>query len=483
MTAAQHFNVFNFNLFIIVWLCLLFIGFLCIAHALNQSSSIQGIIAWSFFILAFPGIGVPLYLLFGRKRFSEYAKSRYKSNQALAPYRNKIIESDRSDCSNNQLKSYLRKIYCQFPDKNFTSSENISLLINAETAYKEMLKGIRKAKQYILLQSYIIRDDKIGNVFKDELVSKNKLNVYVLYDDIGCNSLSQSFISSLKRSGVNVLSFSARHSFLAKRHQINFRNHRKILVIDGEIAFMGGLNIGDEYICQQNKVKSIRDTHLKIEGCSVNYLQYAFVEDWFWASKEIINLNWVQKNEKNIKNLETFILTHGPDDFYHMGTLTLSKFIYTAKKRIWISSPYFVPNEVIIDGLILAALSGIDVRIMLPKKADHLMVHWCSFSYYPIMEKSGIKIYRYEKGFLHQKVWLMDNSVAAIGTTNLDNRSLELNFEVMLINFEKYFIEEVENMLKEDFENSKLENLHTFHSKPLYFRTLCNLARLFSPLL
>ncbi len=469
-------------LFSLIWFGFFICGIVCMFHALNHGSSSQGTIAWCFSLLFFPIVSVILYLLFGRNKFHRYAKARNVSDESLSYIKQQYFEKEEGS-HQTPLRQQLKKLYEKFPDRQFVSSERLELLINAEMAYPEMLKEIQNAKKYILLQSFVIRDDEAGQTFKEALIAKKDLDVYLLYDDIGSYALSNQYVADLENAGIKVASFSAKKSLITNRFQINFRNHRKILIVDGQCAFMGGLNIGDEYLGRGEKFSYWRDTHLKVTGAAVNALQHAFVEDWYWSTKKILELIWQEPNEQAAKPLDTLVLTHGPDDFYGLGILTLSKFIYSAKSRIWIASPYFVPEPTILKALIGAALSGVDVRILLPQKADHLLVYWCSFAFYPIIEQSGIKIYRYQKGFMHQKIWLMDESVAAVGTTNLDNRSLVLNFEVMLINSEQYFIKQVDAMLKEDFSNAQIENLQEFRYKPLYFRLICNLSRLFSPLL
>jgi cardiolipin synthase A/B len=243
---------------------------------------------------------------------------------------------------------------------------------------------------------------------------------------------------------------------------------------------MGGLNIGDEYLGKNPRLGSWRDTHLQLQGPAVQCLQSVFLGDWYWVTREIPQVNWqVQPAEDNQTAL---ILPTGPADELDNCSLFFLSLIERSQTRIWIASPYFVPNGSILNALKLAALRGVDVRIILPNNPDHLIVYYCSFSYYTELQ-IGIKLYRYRSGFMHQKVILVDDDIAGVGTVNLDNRSFFLNFEVMTFSVDRQFISSVANMLQHDFSSARLVNLDAYQQKPFWFRLAARVSRLLAPIL
>jgi cardiolipin synthase len=268
----------------------------------------------------------------------------------------------------------------------------------------------------------------------------------------------------------------------ANRFQLNFRNHRKIVVIDGQIAYVGGHNVGIEYLGQNPKFGDWRDTHVKIEGPVVKEIQVCFVEDWHWATNGMPDLKW-ELQEKPVGDEDTLMIATGPADRLETCGLMFVQAINDARERVWIASPYFVPDLQILSALKLAALRGVDVRILLPEKPDHRTVYLASFSYYQNTLPLGIKLYRYTAGFMHQKVFLVDSAYAAVGTANLDNRSFRLNFEITILNYAPDFIEDVEHMLTADFDCSRLVAIEDYTQKSFFFKLAVRSARLLAPIL
>jgi cardiolipin synthase len=277
---------------------------------------------------------------------------------------------------------------------------------------------------------------------------------------------------------------SAFHSTKGKtnRFQLNFRNHRKIVVVDGRIAYVGGHNVGDEYLGEHPKFGAWRDTHVKIEGPAVQSIQFCFVDDWYWATKTIPKLNWEPCKAVGGQE-DSLVIASGPADRLETCGLMFVQAINDARERVWIASPYFVPDLQILSALKLAALRGVDVRILLPEKADHRIVYLASFSYYQNTLPLGISIFRYTAGFMHQKVFLIDSRCAAVGTANLDNRSFRLNFEITLLNYDSSFISEVEAMLSSDFARSQPVTMEEYSRRPFLFKLAVRSARLLAPIL
>jgi cardiolipin synthase len=380
----------------------------------------------------------------------------------------------------NGLQEVLKKIL----PFTFTHSNQAKLLIDGEGAYRELFKAIEQAKDYVLLQFYIVRNDNVGKTFHDILVKKAQegVRVYFLYDAWGAHSFAQHYLRSLHRAGVSVSSFHEVKGQWRNRWQLNFRNHRKIVIADGKFAFVGGMNIGDEYAQHKRTPKYWRDTHLALYGPAVQNMQLSFCEDWYWAQRTTLLLNWEVTAQANAKGA-VLVLPTGPDKQLQTGVLLITQLINMAKKRLWIATPYFVPDQTILTALELAVLRGVDVRILLPNKADHYLVYWCSFSFYEEMQDSGIQFYRYLPGFMHQKVILVDDDLSSVGTINLDNRSLFINFEITALMVGADFASQVSTMLTEDFKNSNKVKLEEYVNQPYWFKLVARLSRLLAPLL
>ena len=305
------------------------------------------------------------------------------------------------------------------------------------------------------------------------------MRVYFLYDEVGSNTLSKSYINELREAGAEILDFHTRKG-PGNRFQINFRNHRKIVVVDGHTAWVGGHNVGDEYMGRDPEFGHWRDTHMRITGPAALAVQLSFLEDWHWATDEIPEFGWDPHLPEG-GGKDVLIFPTGPADELESATLMFMAAINAARERIWIASPYFVPDESVMNALHLAALRGADVRIIIPDKADHTLVWLAAYSYFEEAQLTGIRFFRYMKGFLHQKVVLVDDEVSAIGTANFDNRSFRLNFEIMAVVADHAFNKEVEQMLLADMEDSVEMQPGDLDDKSYWFKLGVRLARLTAP--
>lgn len=460
------------------------LGIVSAAHAVMVVRSSRGAIAWSISLITFPWLAIPLYWTLAKNKFQEYAQAlqtAYLEHHTLvSQVYSTILEFKALLPAKFSVLERLAEVFTPLP---FTVGNEIKLLIDGQQTYREMLGAIAEAQDYILLQSYIINNDRIGNEFKHALIIKAKqgVKVYLLYDKIGSRKLSRNYLKSLRNHGIRVSGFGSTPR-KGNRFQINFRNHRKILIVDGKIAFMGGLNIGDEYLGKDPHFGSWRDTHLKIRGAAVQCLQSVFLGDWYWVIKEIPQVCW-QVQRSTTDNQTALILPTGPADRLDNCNLFYLSLIERSQNRLWIASPYFVPNNSLLNALKLAALRGVDVRIILPNRPDRLTVYLCSFSYYTELQAVGIKLYRYRSGFMHQKVILIDRDLAGVGTVNLDNRSFFLNFEVMAFSIDLHFIKSVETMLGSDLNVSIAIDLNTYREKPFWFKLAARVSRLLEPIL
>jgi cardiolipin synthase len=460
------------------------IGIILAVHAVLHARSSQAAIAWAVSLIAAPYIALPIYLLFGGRKLSGYIQARRSGDrtvkrQTLGVVRDRLLPFRTDPRDRTNLARALESLSGMF----FTRGNTLRLLIDGHDSFAAIFEAIANAEEYILVQFFIIRDDRLGRKLQQALIDKSRQGVRcsLLYDGIGSFALPNSYVTELQRGGVDVHAFRSSTGTFS-RFQINFRNHRKIVIVDGRIGFAGGHNVGDEYLGEQKRFGHWRDTHVRIEGPAVQGLQIAFLEDWYWAAGEIPTVNW-NPLSCDADGAEALILPTGPADAFDNCSLFFVQSIQSAQQRIWITSPYFVPNESVVEALQLAALRGVDVRIMLPEKPDKRLVWLAAFSYIPEVGQAGVKFYCYQQGFLHQKVMLIDEDLAAVGTANLDNRSLRLNFEMTVIVADSAFAQSVAAMLEVDFIACRLVDISAIRQRAWPFRVAVAAARLLSPIL
>lgn len=442
----------------------------------------QGAIAWAVSLVTFPYVAIPLYWVFGRNKFRGYVQLRRSGDQEV----DKVTRRLRETVSKHavELPSSLERWYrplvavSGFP---VTGGNQISLLINGEATFHSMLAAIESARSYILVQFFIVHNDRVGMAFQSALMRKagEGVSVYFLYDEVGSRKLPKRYVRAFRDAGINVAAFDTTRG-RGNRFQINFRNHRKVMVVDGREAFVGGLNLGDEYVVQTERFGRWRDTHVVVRGPAVQTLQLSFARDWYWATAAMPALGWEAPKEEGDTPL--LVLASGPADDLETCELFFVNAIDMARERLWISSPYFVPDEAVVRSLQLAALRGVDVRILLPDRADHVLVHLSAYSYYDEMLGAGVRLFRYQPGFMHQKVVLVDDRMAAVGTANLDNRSFRLNFEVTMIAPDAAFSSQVAAMLEGDFAHAQEVHARDYAGRPFWFKAAVRLARLMAPI-
>ncbi len=435
-------------------------------------------------LIFFPYGALPLYWLFGHHRFKGYKELLQKF--ALARSVELSAHGERFSAfyaPTVPLEPGVELALERIAENEFTGQNQVTLLIDGAQTFDAIKAALRGAKRYIFLEFYIVRDDQLGTEIKTILLDKVKQGVKVsfIYDEFGSDSLSSTFIKELISGGVDFRPFGTRQGGWRNIFQINLRNHRKIAIVDGQTAFVGGHNIGDEYLGRDPTIGAWRDTTVQIVGPAVVPIQGTFLCDWYWASQKPSSLEWIDPPRPG--QMRVLPIATGPIEDESRCLLALLESIRSAKKRVWIASPYFVPDESVLAMLKLAALRGVDVRILLPSKPDQYLVWMASFSYIPELTRIGVRIFRYTHGCLHQKVLLVDDVLSAIGTANIDNRSFFLNFEIMLYVANKEFAGDVATMLERDFANSIQERLSDFQTLRLYRRLGAKFARLFAPVL
>ena len=460
------------------------LGIIMAVHAVMRTRTSQGAIAWAISLITFPWVTLPLYAVFGRNRFNGYVRLRNMKNREV----HHILEELKRDACHAECVlpdvSGSRRTMVKLANLPVMRHNQSELLINGHETFSSIFAAMENATSYILVQFFIVEDDDLGRRLKEIMIRKVEygVRIYFLYDEIGSHNLPAEYTGEMEAAGIIVSAFHTTKG-KANRFQLNFRNHRKIVVVDGQTAFVGGHNVGDQYVSRHCKFGTWRDTHVRVEGPIVKAIQFCFVEDWHWASGGIPGeLDWKLRKAVNGSE-EALMIASGPADSLDIGGLLFVEAINAAKERIWIASPYFVPDQQVLAALKLASLRGVDVRILLPQKPDHYAVYLASFSFYQEILPLGIRLYRYMEGFMHQKVILIDSTCAAVGTANMDNRSFRLNFELMLFNYSPGFVQQVDSMLRTDLAKCRMVALEDYTDRSFFFKLAVRTAALVSPIL
>ena len=457
------------------------VGVLHMVHALMHVRTSQGAIAWVLSLLMVPFVAIPLYWLLGRRRFSREIGGRRAKDSRLAALAVGMMERLRRyevDIPDDDAFERAARILGGLP---FTRGNRLELLIDGEETFDNIFETIRSAKRHLCVNFFIVKSDTLGIRFQQALIERARagVRVFFLFDEFGSYKLPRRYLRELKAAGVECHSFGV-NRFWWSRLQLNFRNHRKIVVADGEVALIGGLNVGDEYLGRDARFGGWRDTHLAMRGPVVQAVQLVFLEDWFWASNSMPELDWETRLEET--DQIAAVIPTGPADPADSWQLVVAEAANTSRQKLWIASPYFVPDEGVLTALQAAAIRGVDVRILIPERADHLLVWLSAFSYFEESIPYGVRIFRYQRGFLHQKVMLVDHRLATVGSANLDNRSFRLNFEITGFSPDPAFVDAVARMLEADFEASVEALVEDFSAKPFLFRAACRVARLMAPI-
>ncbi|WP_171207435.1 MULTISPECIES: cardiolipin synthase [unclassified Ruegeria] len=439
----------------------------------------QGAMGWVVFLLSAPMLGVPLYLFLGHHRFRGYRIARRESERVVEGIK-AFADFSKPDPDRMTINPRPFEALSHMPVSRGNGAE---LLVDGEATFKSIFEAIDSAQNYVLVQFYIVRDDRLGRQLRDKLIAAAKRGVHVRFmtDAVGSYGLPTTYLDALQDAGVDVADPREQRG-PNHRFQLNYRNHRKTLIIDGETGFIGGHNVGVEYLGESPRFGRWRDTHVKMTGHVVRQLQLIFTEDWHWARDEdlIDQLDW--SGSESDQDMNALLVATGPGDETETGAMMFFSAIAEAKSRIWIASPYFVPDIDIMAALQNAALRGVDVRILLPDVIDHRLPWLAAFAYFDEIRDSGVKVLRYTDGFLHQKVFVVDDALAAVGTTNLDNRSFRLNFEAMALFFDERAAQATAKMLEEDFTSS-YELTRNLAQQPAHIRFGAPIARLFAPIL
>lgn len=469
-------------IFVLIFVVFQVIAVVFAFRAMRHARTPQGAVGWVVFLLTAPYVAVPAFLFLGHKRFSGYISMRREMRQTISRVTSEISSNAPADLSRLGERRRIVAAFEALSEHKVLSGNATKLLVDGDATFSEILSVIDAAKDYVLVQFYTIRDDELGRKLASHLSERARagVRVKVLYDGIGSVGLPSLYIEDLRAAGVEILNFHAQTGS-RNRFQLNFRNHRKIVVVDGLTGFTGGHNVGDEYMGRSRSLGKWRDTQLRLDGPVVSQLQLSFAEDWYWAKGETIAANW--SAPPNAEGADALVLSSGPSDRLETGSLYFCNAINAATDRLWIATAYFVPDVDILSALKLAALRGVDVRILVPDKRDHWLVWLAAFAYFDEIRRAGVKIYRYEDGFMHSKMLLVDDWMASVGTLNLDNRSCRLNFEQTAVVFDAPFVAELAELLETDMARAKLFNTNFRDIRSPAIRYGAPIARMFAPIL
>ncbi|WP_404456506.1 cardiolipin synthase [Virgibacillus necropolis] len=446
--------------------------------------------AWLMVLLFIPIAGFFLYLVFGKKIsnkriFTWETKSKLGVKRSVQSQL-RAIEEDTFTFKHEELSEYkdLYYMHLRNNDAIFTQDNKVDIYTDGEDKFKALIQDLERATDHIHMLYYIIRYDGLGKRIADVLVKKANegVEVRVLYDDMGSRTLSRKFIKRIRHAGGQVEAF-----FPPKipkiNMKINYRNHRKITIIDGKIGYIGGFNIGDEYLGKDAKFGYWRDTHLRVVGDAVNHMQTRFILDWNQASRNDILYNDRFYDSVPSGDVGIQIVTSGPDSEWEQIKNGYIKMILSAKKYIYIQTPYFIPDESLADALRIACLSGVDVKIMIPNKPDHPFVYWATLSYIGDLLKAGADVYIYQNGFLHAKTIVVDGKIASVGTANIDVRSFRLNFEGNAFLYDKTVAQKLLASYMEDISHSTQMTRKLYEKRSIGIRFKESISRLLSPIL
>ncbi len=441
-------------------------------------------------IIFVPIFGVILYLSLGvnyrnRAMYSKKLETDQAMEQSAREYFNNL-KREALHAENPSIEHFAPLAYHLATDDihGLSIYNRVELLNNGEEKFAAVLEALEAAKSTIHIEYYIVRNDKIGNAIKEVLIRKAKEGVKVrfIYDAYGARHIRKGYADELRAAGVEIYPF-RELVFIYLANRLNYRNHRKIIVIDGRIGFVGGINIGDEYInSEENKQKYWRDAHLKLEGYSCHSLQYLFLSDWNFCSGQ--SMRPTEELFPTIKSADqkgetVQIVASGPDSPEPMIMNSIIQAIALSREEVLITTPYFVPSESVLTMLKLAAMSRVRVKILVPKHPDSIMVGFASRSLFRDLLESGVEIYGYTKGFIHAKTSVFDRKMAMVGTANMDNRSFDLNFEVNAVIYDESFAEELAADFYRDIQDAERLDLRSWRKRPKYkvfFDKICYLT-------
>jgi cardiolipin synthase len=474
------------------YVLLQFIALLSAMHSLRHVRTSQAAVGWAVGLFLLPFLTLPLYWIFARNRFEGYRDALRQVDDR----HHRSVHAVHHELVTEAHEPRVRRLtalerVADVLNTPISHGNQYKLLVDGDAFLESMLETIQSAQRYIYLCFYIVQDDQTGKQIADALIERAAAGVKVrlVYDEVGCLRISYAYFRRLTEAGIEVHSFNTRQGWV-NRFQINFRNHRKLMVVDGEQSIVGGLNIGDSYIGESVGREKCRDSAVWMSGPVSRKVQAVFAGDYYWAARhDLPEADWDGPTIDPRVPLDRLhsgaaVCATGPADSRPRATMMFAAVAAAARQRLWICTPYLVPDETTMSALHMAKARGVHVRVLIPYQADPWAADLAAFHYEWELYEAGIPVYRYEKAFMHQKCVLVDDTLALVGSTNMDNRSLYLNFELMMAIEDPYFVADVAAMMEKDFQASTLSNTPDAPARRWWIaRFGTAVARLFSPIL
>lgn len=466
------------------------------ARVVYDTQSTTKTLAYLLLVIFLPFVGIIIYFSIGinyRKR-KMYSKKIFNNAELEKSMQKKILEISQTifTTRSESIKTFskLTNLILSQTSSPITEGNDVTLLINGKNKFPKVLEALQNAKDHIHMEYYIFEADVIGCKIIDLLIEKAQegLIVRFIYDDFGSREIRKKQVPRLKAAGVLVFPF-YKIKLIALANRLNYRNHRKIIVVDGVLGFVGGINVSDKYINTKEDKNELfwRDTHLRIQGPAVSTLQYIFMGDWNYCAGEQLapeTRYFPEVTEyKSDSDKIVQIAASGPDSNTPLIQQTLLQAINLSKEEILITTPYFIPGDSIIESLVIAAASGTKVKLLVPGISDSVLVNYAARSNYTRLLDAGAEIYRYQKGFVHAKTLVADKKLAIVGTANMDIRSFDLNFEVNALVYDEAIAHELRQAFYEDLKDATIIDVGAWNTRSKFTQLLEKLAGLFSPLM
>jgi len=465
-----------------------------VIRIIRDTNNSSKTLAYILLVLLLPLAGSIIYFAFGinYRRRKMFSKNILANEELFARMEGRLLAGSEKVLAeaHENIRGHESLITLLMNDARSVLSYNkVTLLINGEEKFPAVINALEAAREFIHIEYYIFEDDTIGRTIIEVLKRKARegITVRFIYDDFGSSDINDDLLRELRDAGILAFPFYEVKFFLLA-NRLNYRDHRKIIIVDGKTGFTGGINVSDKYINNDDAGRLYwRDTHVKITGPAVNSLQYHFIANWNFCSESMLKIEPLLFPEDTVKDPDendlVQIVAGGPD--YPSSSIMLSFFaaIARAREKVYITSPYFIPNESICEALKMAALSGKDVRLLLPGISDSHVVNAAARSYFREMLTSGVRIYLYQKGFIHAKTVIIDDSLSIIGTANMDARSFDLNFEINSVIYSRDICRQLYNTFEQDLASSREATLEEWRKRKWWQELRDDVARLLSPLL
>ena len=482
------------NWWLIVEIAYLIILVLVCLKVIYDTRSHVKTLAYLLLVIFVPVFGIIFYFSFGinYRKHKLYSKKLVDDVQLASKLEEDIFRKSKQTLETSgpavQTNKELAVFLLSSGLSTLSSGNKVKLLINGEQKFAEVLEALRNAKHHIHLEYYIFEEGGIGREIEEILMEKAAQGVKVrfIYDDFGSRSIRRNIAKRLNNAGVEALPF-YKIMFLVLANRLNYRNHRKIIIVDGAVAFVGGINVADRYLNNGKNKLFWRDTHLRIDGPGVHYLQYLFLCDWNFCTHDSVypdrNLFPHTASITKPDNKVVQIAASGPDSDVPTILFSLIQAINLATKEILITTPYFMPGDTMMNALVIASMSGVKVKMLVPGISDSAFIDIASRSHFEDLLRAGVEIYFYRKGFVHAKTMVADRKLAIVGTANMDSRSFELNFEVNAIVYDEETAAQLADVFEADLRDSEMIDAVGWHDRPVYKVLVEKVARLVSPLL